>query len=179
MITSQEGGNELASIIDVDSTPIILGSTMYAVGYNGDLAAIEVRTGKVMWKRAYSSFQSMTISGFNLFLTTSKGHVFAVDRRSGLEVWSQLGLENRELTAPAVLGQHVAVVDFEGYLHFFDHKTGELVSRKRVVKGAISGSPVVIDDYLYVQNESSEMAVFSISEESKSNISDVKITGGT
>ena len=85
----------------------------------------------------------------------------------------------REITAPTKFKSTVVVGDFEGYLHFFDHKTGELVSRKRVGKGAISGSAVVIDDYLYVQNESSEMAVFSIQEESKSNISDVALMGGT
>jgi len=162
IVTPAAGGNELSSIIDVDSTPIILGGTMYAVGYNGNLAAIEVRSGKVLWKRDYSAFQALTIDGFNLFLTTENGHVFAIDRRSGLEVWSQMGLENRGLTAPAVIEQYVAVVDFEGYLHLLSQETGEFVGQQEIDDDGHIATPLSVDGRLYLQSKDGLLSALSI-----------------
>jgi len=162
IVTPAAGGNELTSIIDVDSTPIILGGTMYAVGYNGNLAAIEVRSGKVLWKRDYSAFQSLTINGFNLYLTTADGHVFAIDRRSGLEVWSQMGLENRGLTAPAIFGDSVAVVDFEGYLHLLAQDTGEFVAQIEIDDDGHIAAPLSVDGRLYLQSKDGLLTALSI-----------------
>lgn len=162
VVTPATGGNELTSIIDIDSTPVILGTTMYAVGYNGNLAAIEVRSGKVLWKRDYSAFQALAINGFNLFLTTDTGHVFAIDRRSGLEVWSQMGLENRDLTAPAVVGDYVAVVDFEGYLHLLSQETGEFVGQKEIDDDGHIATPLSVDGRLYLQSKDGLLSAHSI-----------------
>jgi len=162
IVTPASGGNELSSIIDVDSTPVILGGTMYAVGYNGNLAAIEVQTGKVLWKRDYSGFQAVTINGFNLFLTTDDGHVFAIDRRSGLEVWSQMGLENRSITAPVVFGDSVAVVDFEGYLHLLSQETGEFVGQKEIDDDGHIATPLSADGRLYLQSKDGLLSALSI-----------------
>jgi len=162
IVTQARGGNELSGIIDVDSSPVILGSTMYAVGYNGNLVAIEVRSGKVLWKRDYSAFQALSISGFMIFVTTDDGHVYAIDRRSGLEVWSQMGLENRGLTAPAVFGNYVAVVDFEGYLHLLSQETGEFVGQKEIDDDGHIAAPLSVDGRLYLQSKDGLLSALSI-----------------
>ena len=162
IVTPQSGGNELASIIDVDSTPIALGETIFAVGYNGNLAAIEIRTGKVLWKRDYSAFKSMTLSGFNLYLTTAAGHVVAIDRRSGLEKWSQLGLENRGLTAPVIFDDYVAVVDFEGVLHLMSSETGEFVGQLEIDDDGHIAKPIVDGNLLYLQSKDGLLSAISI-----------------
>ena len=162
VVTPQVGGNELDSIIDIDSTPIAYGDTMYGVGYNGNLAAIEMRTGKVLWKRDYSAFKAMSLNGFNLYLTTTSGHVVAVDRRSGLEVWSQLGLENRDLTAPVVISGYVAVVDFEGVLHIMSAETGEFVGQEEIDDDGHIAKPVVYEEQLYLQSKDGLLSAISI-----------------
>ncbi len=162
VVTPQTGGNELASIIDVDSTPIAFGESIYAVGYNGNLAAIEIRSGNVLWKRDYSAFKSMTLNGFNLYLTTASGHVVSVDRRSGLEKWSQLGLENRGLTAPVVFEGYVAVVDFEGVLHLMSSETGEFVSQLEIDDDGHIAKPIVDGNRLYLQSKDGLLSAISI-----------------
>jgi len=162
IVTPQTGGNELANIIDIDATPIAYAGTMYGVGYNGNLAAIEMRTGNVLWKRDYSAFQAMSLDGFNLFLTTSAGHVIAVDRRSGLEVWSQLGLENRGLTAPVAFNGYIAVVDFEGVLHLMSQETGEFVGQEEIDSDGYIAKPIVDGDLLYLQSKDGLLSAISI-----------------
>lgn len=161
-IATTKGQNELANVIDVDATPLILGGTLYAVAYNGNLAALELRSGKVLWKRAYSSFQSMTLDGFNLYVTTTQGHVYAVDRRSGLEKWGQLGLENRGLSAPVLFGEYLVVTDFEGYLHLLDTEQGNFVGQTQLDSDGYLAKPVVDHDLLYLLSKDGLLSAISI-----------------
>ena len=162
VIASSKGQNELANVIDVDGTPLILGGTLYAVAYNGNLAALELRTGKVLWKRAYSSYQSMTVDGYNLYVTTTDGHVYAIDRRSGLEKWGQRGLENRGLSAPALLNGYIAVTDFEGYLHLLDSEQGNFVAQTQLDSAGYIAKPVVDHDLLYLLSKDGLLSAISI-----------------
>ena len=162
IIVTSDGGNELANIIDVDATPLLLGDTLYAVAYNGNLAALELRTGKILWKRAYSSLQSMVVDGYNLYVTSSDGHVYAIDRRSGLEKWSQFGLENRELSAPAILNGHVAVIDFEGYLHLLDSEAGTLIGQMQLDSDGYIARPLVDNDVLFLLSKDGLLSAVTI-----------------
>ena len=94
-----------------------IGSTLYTIGYNGQLIAIDLREGKPMWKRNYSSATDMATDGGRLFLVTDNDHLVAVDARSGTELWTNNKLENRLLTAPKIIDGYIVVGDSEGYLH--------------------------------------------------------------
>ena len=150
-IGESTGTTELERVIDVDSTPLIFGDKIYAISSLGNLAAIDLRSGRILWKRQYSSYRQLSISGNSLFLTNLKGHVFAIDRINGLERWSNLTLTNRSVTGPAVVGQYVVVGDFEGYLHWLDQDTGEVVARLHVDGSGIHTTPTVAQDVLYSQ----------------------------
>ncbi len=45
-VGSPRGGTEIDRLVDVDATPVIAGERLYAVGYNGSLVSIELRTGQ-------------------------------------------------------------------------------------------------------------------------------------
>ena len=161
-VTTSTGKNELARVVDVDATPIALGDTVYAVSYNGNVAALELRSGRVLWKRSYSAFQSMSIDGFNLYLTTSDSHVFGIDRRSGLELWSQTSLENRNLTAPVVFDGYVAVADMEGYLHLIDGENGTLVGQQELDSSGYLSRPQSKDKTLYMLSRGGLLSSLSL-----------------
>jgi outer membrane protein assembly factor BamB len=86
----------------------------------------------------------------------------ALDRTTGAEEWRSDALLRRNPTVPVPFGESVVVGDLEGYVHFFDKSGGELVARKRVGKGMLSGTPVVHRDRLYVQSESGRLEAFAI-----------------
>jgi outer membrane protein assembly factor BamB len=151
------GSTELERVIDVDSQPLIYGDTVYAVSARGHLVAIELRTGRMLWKRQYSSYRQLSISGNTIFLTDIKGHIYAIDRINGLERWSQQSFTNRSVTGPAALKNYVVVGDFEGYLHWLDQETGEIVSRHHVDGSGIYSTPTVADEILYVQSRDGDL----------------------
>ncbi|WP_448548818.1 outer membrane protein assembly factor BamB [Thalassotalea fusca] len=151
------GSTELMRVIDVDSTPVIFGDKVYAVSSRGHIAAMDLRTGRVLWKRQYSSYENIAVEGNMIFLTDIKGHVYAIDRLNGLEKWSQLALTNRNVTGPVVVKNKVIVGDLDGYLHWLDEETGQFVARMQVDSSGIYATPVVHDDVIYVQTRDGEL----------------------
>ncbi|MCO4798407.1 MAG: outer membrane protein assembly factor BamB [Colwelliaceae bacterium] len=151
------GSTELERVIDIDSKPIIYGDKVYAISARGNLMAIDLRSGRVLWKRQYSSHRQMTVSGNSIFLTNISGHVYAVDRNDGIERWSQLALTNRNVTGPVVSNKHVVVGDFEGYLHWLDLDTGEIVARHEVDGSGIYSTPTVSQNILFVQSRDGDL----------------------
>ncbi|MEH6593950.1 MAG: outer membrane protein assembly factor BamB [Colwellia polaris] len=156
------GSTELERVIDVDSTPLIYGDNIYSVSSRGNLSAVELRSGRVLWQRQYSSYREVSISGNSLFLTDVKGHVYAIDRNNGLELWSQLSFTNRGLTGPVPQGNYVVVGDFEGYLHWLDQDTGEIVSRHHVDSSGIHATPTVENNVLYSQARNGDLEAITI-----------------
>ena len=146
------GNTELERVVDVDSKPLIFGDKIYSVSSRGNLAALDLRSGRILWKRQYSSYRQLALSGNTLFLTDLKGHVYAIDRNTGLERWSQLAFTNRGVTGPAVVGDYVVVADFEGYLHWLNNETGEIVARYHHDSSGIYTTPTVANETLFVQS---------------------------
>ncbi len=97
---SAKGATEIDRLVDVDASPLVIGGTLFTVGFNGQLIAIDLRTGQPILKRNYSSATDMATDGSRFYLVTDKDHLVAVDTRSGTELWSNTQLEHRLLTAP-------------------------------------------------------------------------------
>ncbi|MGB0894238.1 MAG: outer membrane protein assembly factor BamB [Parashewanella sp.] len=157
-VYTPKGGNEFARMADVDMKPFLSSDKLFAVSYNGNLMAMDVRTGRSVWSRKYSSFHELDSAGLNLFLVDDKSRIYAIDKRNGLERWSNAELVNRGLTSPAVFEQYVVVGDFEGYLHFIDRETGVIAGRVEVDSDGLYVQPVVVGDKLYVQGRSGTLA---------------------
>ncbi|WP_154124003.1 outer membrane protein assembly factor BamB [Grimontia hollisae] len=145
-IASPKGATEIDRLVDVDATPVIDGALLYAVGYNGQLVAIDLRSGRSVWKRNYSSSTDFLVAGSYLFLITDKDHVIAVDVRSGTEIWQNRELEYRQLTPPASISGYVVVGDAEGYLHWMDPSSGEFVAQQKIDSSGIAVSPLNVED---------------------------------
>ncbi|MED5524649.1 outer membrane protein assembly factor BamB [Gallaecimonas pentaromativorans] len=161
-VSPAKGENALELLRDVDATPIVVGPVVYAVAYNGELVAIDLRSGRPLWKRDYSSYRSMAIVGFDLIVSDANSTLYNIDRRSGLEKWSQPMLLNRRITAPAILGDKVLVGDFEGYLHWFDKNSGELLGRDEINSSGLYARPVVVDGNVLVQSRDGDLYMIKL-----------------
>ncbi|GHA46615.1 outer membrane protein assembly factor BamB [Photobacterium aphoticum] len=155
-IGSPKGGTEIDRLVDVDASPVIDGERLYAIGYNGNLVSIDLRTGQAAWKRSYSSATDFVIDGSQLFLITDQDHVVAVDIRSGTELWANKLLEYRRLSAPTIINGYVVVGDDEGYLHWLDPYSGDFVAQQEIGGGGIAVPPLVAGDgYVVVTRDGS------------------------
>jgi outer membrane protein assembly factor BamB len=143
-IGTPKGATEIDRLVDVDASPIILGGNLFTVGFNGQLVSIDLRSGKPVWKRNYSSSQDMTTDNRSLFLITDQDHLVAVDARSGTKLWENEQLENRLLTPPAIIDGYLVVGDSLGYLHWIDRTTGNFVAQQNISESGLAVNPISI-----------------------------------
>jgi outer membrane protein assembly factor BamB len=161
VISAATGVTELDRIVDIDSEPLVSGGNVYVISYDGTLAAVELRTGRVIWKREYKSFRRLSLSGSTLYLVDVNSNVYALDSRNGVELWSQGALKERLLTGATPVGNYLVAGDKFGYLHWFDQADGKIVARLEVGSDdedeSIYHSPVVDGDILYTQTRDGKL----------------------
>ncbi|PKG83760.1 outer membrane protein assembly factor BamB [Colwellia sp. 75C3] len=153
------GSTELQRVIDVDSAPVVFGDKVYTISARGNLVAIDLKSGRILWKRQYSSYRQIAVYRNDIFITNTSGHVYALNRINGIERWSNVELTNRSVTGPAVVDKYIVVGDFEGYLHWLDQDTGQIVSRHKVDSSGIHSTPTVVDDKMYSQSRDGDLQV--------------------
>jgi outer membrane protein assembly factor BamB len=157
-----QGASEFERLADVDTQPVIAGSTVYSLAYNGNLAAVDIRSGNVLWKRQYSGYREFTLDGRNIYLVDSDGTIYALDSNSGIERWSQPALNGWFLTGPTVFGEYLVTGDQEGHLHWLDKETGELVSRSEFDSSGFYVEPIIADDKLVVITRDGEVSLVNL-----------------
>ncbi|WP_097990938.1 outer membrane protein assembly factor BamB [Methyloterricola oryzae] len=157
------GRSEIERLVDVDSVPVVKGGTIYVSGYQGGLAAVNMKDGEVLWRQdKVSSYSGLAASGRTLFLTDGNSDVWQMDMRDGGDLWKQDALHQRRLTAPALIKTSLVVGDFEGYLHALSQDDGSLVGRLELDDTSIEESPTVYDDVLYVYTSGGKLAAVTV-----------------
>jgi outer membrane protein assembly factor BamB len=151
------GSTELQRVIDVDAAPVVFGDKVYAISARGNLVAIELKSGRILWKRQYSSYRQIAVYRNDIFITNTRGHVYALNRLNGIERWSNVELNNRSVTGPVIVDQYIVVGDFEGYLHWLDQETGEIVSRHKLDSSGLHATPTVSDSIIYSQSRDGDL----------------------
>jgi outer membrane protein assembly factor BamB len=161
VITSASGVTELERIVDIDSQPLVSGGIIYVITYDGSLAAVEMRSGRVIWKRDYKSYRRLTIAGSTLFVVDSNSNLYALDARNGVELWSQGKLKQRLLTSAVPVGDYLVAGDKYGFLHWFNQSDGKIVSRIAVGDDdedeSIYSAPVVEGNVIYTQTRDGKL----------------------
>ena len=159
-----QGRSEIDRMVDVDADPVAVASDVYLVAYQGRLADLSLRSGRVLWTRDLSAYAGLAVSGEAVYAVDDESRVIAYDRYTGSTLWAQDDLLRRRLSGPAVHGRYVAVGDFEGYVHWLAREDGQISARVRVDSDGIAAPPVAAGDWLYVLGASGELAAFRLPE---------------
>ncbi|EFB72200.1 outer membrane protein assembly factor BamB [Providencia rustigianii] len=150
-ISQVTSSTEIGRLNDVDMTPVIDDGKVYAIAYNGTLAALDMRSGQMLWKRELGSINDMVLSGDNLYLVDQTDRVLSVRKSDGVTLWTQDQLLNRGLSAPEVYNGYLVAGDKEGYLHWLDTSTGGFVAQNKLNSSGIHSRPAIAGDKLMVQ----------------------------
>ena len=156
-VAPSHGRTEIERLVDIDSPVRIIDDDVFVVGYQGRVAMLARDTGQLWWGRDLSSNRGLVADGDTLYVTTSDSSVVALRRRDGTPVWTQDAMLRRGLTAPALSGDTLVVGDFEGYLHWLDAATGQLLARGKTGGGRMTNAPVVAGDLLLLETDSGEV----------------------
>jgi outer membrane protein assembly factor BamB len=158
------GRTELERMVDIDADPIIADQTVYAVTYQGQVAAMKLFSGEVIWRRDMSSHAGLGVGPENVYVTDDSSHVWALKRSNNASMWRQAKLEARRLSPPAVFGQYVVVGDLEGYVHWLSKEDGQFAARLNIDSSSIVAAPVATSFAVYVYASGGELAALQIVE---------------
>ncbi len=61
------GPTEIDRLSDVDTTPVVVNGVVYALAYNGNLTALDLRSGQIMWKRELGSVNDFIVDGDRIY----------------------------------------------------------------------------------------------------------------
>jgi outer membrane protein assembly factor BamB len=165
-ITLPRGRSELQRMVDISADPIVDGDNVYAITYQGKLAAVSLSTGNLLWERDVSSYHNMGIDKNNLYITDNQYQLWAIDRASGATAWKQDKLAQRFITGPCTVNNAVVVADRGGYLHMISPTDGHLLGRFEA-KGKFYQGPQTMGHEVLVANNSGKLAAIHLPMQSK------------
>jgi len=158
-----QGRSEIDRIVDIDGNMVLLGTTLFAVSYQGRLAAIDIPSGRKLWQQEVSSYTGVDQGFGNIYVAAENGEVIAFQRTGQGERWRNADLLNRRLNAPRVIKGYVAVADLEGYVHFISQVDGRIVGRTSVDSSGVRADMLVDGNVIYVFGNSGNLAALQVS----------------
>ncbi len=150
-ISQANGPTEIDRLSDVDTTPVVAGNVVYALAYNGNLTALDLRSGQIMWKRELGSVSDFVVDGDRIYIIDQNDRVLALTTDGGVTLWTQSDLLHRNLTAPALYNGYIVTGDSEGYVHWINVADGRFVAQQKVDSSGFLTEPVVAGGKLLIQ----------------------------
>ncbi len=154
------GSSEVERMSDVDGKPIVDKNQLFAISYSGQLLGIDLASRQVMFVNEIASLKSLAVNTQQVIATSLDGKVVAYDRNSGETLWESDELAYRDLTNPVMIGNYIAIGDFDGVVHLFNPATGSIVSRVET-KGALTNLQVQ-GSRLMTQSTSGQVAIWQL-----------------
>ncbi|HEY8330654.1 MAG TPA: outer membrane protein assembly factor BamB [Pseudomonas sp.] len=161
-VAMAKGRSELERMVDIDGALLLSGGTLYVVTYQGQLAALDLQSGRPLWQRDASSYVGVAAGFGNVYVSQASGTVEGIDERSTSALWSNDALARRQLSTPVAFSSNVAVGDLEGYLHLLSQVDGRFVGRERVDSDGLRARPLVVGDWLYAYGNSGKLVAYTL-----------------
>lgn len=162
VVAMPKGRSELERMVDIDGKLLLSGSTLYAVTYQGQVAALDLSSGRILWQRLASSYTGVAQNSGTVFLSLADGTVQAINEQNSTELWSNAQLARRQLSGPASFYNYIAVGDFEGYLHLLSQVDGHFVARRKIEGDGVRVEPIVVDNMMYVYGNGGKLIALAI-----------------
>jgi outer membrane protein assembly factor BamB len=127
-IEATEGGAPVFT--DVDTTPVVMGDTVYVASFHAGLYALDLNNGTVLWRDAERlTITSMIAIGARLLVASAERGLELMEANSRTVVWSR-ATERGALSAPVITPQGLVLVgDSQGSLLALAMQSGQELGR--------------------------------------------------
>jgi len=142
------GVNEVERLVDLVAGASRIGSNVCLRAFQSAVACVDAVSGRTLWTKAASGASGIAGDSTTLFGVEGDSKVQAWRRSDGEKLWSNDKLRFRGLSSAVLLGNALAVGDFEGFIHFVSPKDGTLLARVATDGSPISQTPIWVNDIL-------------------------------
>jgi len=157
-----KGNSEIDRIVDIDGKLLLTNGLLYAVSYQGKVAAIDPKSGNRIWTNEASSSVGMSEGFGNIYVSGSDGSITAFEQNGNGARWAQTVLARRNITGSVSQSSYVVVGDFEGYLHALSQVDGHIVARTRLSSDGIRVDLLAANDLILAYSNDGELAAYRL-----------------
>ncbi len=162
VIATPKGLTQVEQMVDIDADIKIYGSDVFAATYQGNIADLDLNTGRPQWRHKISSYAGLAVGLGQVYVSDAESHIWNFDTITGGVDWRQLKLDARFITGPAIVGRSIVVGDKEGYLHWLAKSDGRFVARVFVDSSGIVATPVVVNHIVYVVTQRGNLVAYRV-----------------
>jgi len=122
---------------DVDSTPVLVGDTLFVSCFASGVFALDVKNGSTRWRYDLDAAGQLAAdpSGERIYVASSTQGMVALDRKGRL-VWQHSPSKHGEISAPLIWGRYVLFNAVSSGLLIVDSQNGELLQAFNPGQGA-------------------------------------------
>lgn len=161
-VATNNGRTELERMTDIVASPLLGDDgSLYSVGFQSQLSAVDAASGRRRWQLDLSSVNELAEGLGNVYASDVDGNVVAVDQASGKVLWKQPDFAWRKLSNPVVVDNVLAVGDNDGYVHLLAQSDGQVRGRRSVTGGALRAL-LVRDAVLYCWDDAGRLSAWTL-----------------
>lgn len=152
----------VASLSDIDASPVIDQGRVYAIGQGGRMVAMELNTGQRLWELNIAGIATPWVAGDWIYVVTDDARLLCIQRTSGKIRWiTQLPRWRDEedkkgpvsWTGPVLAGNRLILASSNGWLVNVDAGGGKILSNGKA-GGNVYLPPVVANQTLFTLDNS-------------------------
>jgi outer membrane protein assembly factor BamB len=161
-ISHPKGNTDLQRMVDISADPVIKDDRVYAASYQGNIAALTLNNGHLLWERAIPSYSGFALDKNMIYVAATNGDLVALDQQTGATYWLVTDLQGRRLSRPAVMGKYLIVADDDGIINWIDKSSGKFIGRYELDREGVEATPVVDNKTVYILGRSGELIALEV-----------------
>lgn len=130
-IAVPRGRTDLERMVDVQSSLVIKGERLIALGYHGKLVAMSMESGNLFYAEDLSGFRDFVVDDNAIYAVDEDDFIHAFDLSNGTRLWSNKSLKYRSLGDLKTHQDYLLAVDGFGYIHWLNKLHGTVEARVR------------------------------------------------
>ena len=152
------------------SVPLVASNKNVIVTTDNLLASFDLNVESKLWEKYITTKIKPTISKDNLFVLSKKEYLICLDNYTGEVIWSkslikQVSSKNKKLNMNkigqiinlSIADNSILLFSSQGYILFFDFKTGNLKNIIKIKRSTINSDPVFSNGYIYFFNQKGKL----------------------
>jgi outer membrane protein assembly factor BamB len=165
---SLKGSTSLLEFATVRGAPVIEDGIVYAIGFGGLMAALDLRTGRRVWERDIAGGNTPWLAGDTLFIITAEQRAAALSKEDGSVHWvtDLPRFENPKKTkglitwaGPSLIGGKLVAVSNNAHMAVLDPIDGKLVSNEEIDAPG-SQAPIAAEGTVLILTEDGTLTAY-------------------
>ncbi|MGF1639657.1 MAG: PQQ-binding-like beta-propeller repeat protein [Rhodospirillales bacterium] len=167
-LASRRRTDELATIAQIRGLPVIDRGRVFAVGYGGITAAIDLRTGQRNWDRDIGGLQTPWVAGRFVYMVTDQAELVCLSWATGSVHWvaplDAYGNPDKKRdpilwSGPVLVGDRLVAAGSHGRVLSVSPYDGRPLGELRMPAG-VTVPPVVANGMLYILADNGQLVAF-------------------